>query len=1355
MHHFDSCHLNDLTLEQPSLINGWSKIRQIKKPQAKAQLLRIDAAFQNIFFELPLLQRIAAWSALPHTVKLEVNLAIEIFDALRTGTPSLPAIAEHQDNANDAHACIALAKACSMPPNSGFPRPDSAYLLALSNALRQLDRLQPHFFEDRITVWASDIMHFVGHPASGRNGTNTNADFRMQRQYDLAALRFAAGPAQNCNPGPSLPPNLTQMHTLLGVAMVTELRDKAILQRMFQAGDDRTLIYHTGISFHNAAGKDVDSLIDYLDTQADPAFIHLSTSEKQRLVRIKLYRLQESPLYSIGSVKHSMATILMRMSDRPPANRYLHYRNKYHLLECWENRHAQWIEKRDFELSPDLYNAMHMAASNGVHQTSLASYRDVWQTQIMKPIVNAQAVRDATPKELATLWRWLAARSPGWSASSHRWQAITPEQYAAAVTSIVETFYNIQQASDLPHYQLADLFAGVGFHTYHSSLSELTVPLRAAITDIAKAFDFQFLSPEQVLFDDWLTTSYRLLDSAHYRMMLVMHQAPSYSIEIDAYMVLIENGVTHEQMTDISARIICAIDDSPYFRRLRPVHEAFIDIIRNPHSEARLQLPNGKLISPHPIIEQRFERYCNGLSTNSWIIGRARQNLRDRGLPFFPGLLKAEIEALVAPFLKNASKATASGTELADHFFGSMPITSPILKMSRAIRAGNYSDLPYYSLILVRDVMAVVALRSALGAAYLTPAKYAARYGSAAILGLTAASTKRNIGLSHSMKLRKNMREKQRDVPLSGDQSHNLQDKVLRRTNQNNAARHYSARTTHNLTGEKQRHFDMTDWQNMMTLLLPANIQEADRQRQKVTAIMAANDNSLLNITVLENTSEIGNSAGLLGLSQLDADTMCDHQLLSQRSTILTARDWRIKTDSAQPRLSQTLLTRHISVTLGEGVEMAWLTRPSLRYDPLVMLADLYETSQQLRKLLHWHDDHVLENHLIEIHIEMDCHAAQTIRSALWGTVDIILPENSAQLPFIMNEQQIVRQSILQAMLECVVAAITDAAPPPDAMAERGANIWLVNQILLEHGEVFIPRINAASLLTDAPLIPQMQRARANAEQEDQYMERIITEYQVVPFHARFQGAEILKRPTVIEVADCLLRIDYAAYLQSVQATVAADAETRADFKQRFEQRFVIDPASRAALDPLMLDLFLFNCYADSSLFRRLFDYNQSNRRWTIYPAGVYAPGPLQFDILIPRDGIVNANAQDALYMGLTETRTDASGAAIPQTPMQALEPLRRFLDGIVEALNGNSPEAFDTSAHRGATVWISDMVLWQAGMPANKRLARTVVPAIATAEIARLNTLAAANRRAARVEDTFLMMLISEQQAAITAAAT
>jgi hypothetical protein len=1253
---------------------------------------------------------------------------------------------------------------------------DTPYLTALTQALREHDAANHAFFRNRLEILPSDVRAFVADIMPPPSPIERPADpaYLEQRQEDLAALLYFwiedKSPADGVTRA-----TLASSRSALTAATQAEEKDQVFLKDMFAFNENTTDayadIYHDGMVLRNAVGKSIADLAAYQDLNAGPDFAQLHHAYKSTLIRRKLYELEESPDYAIGTPLQSMATILMRMSDQPAGNRYRTYRNKLDLLESWELRNQQWIDKRDFALSPELYNAMHLESTNGLTASALYWYRDVWNGRIVQAIRNTELGSDGSAEMLRPLWQWLQKHAPGWQAPTQCWSALSPERYADSVMLAVDALYQINQASDLPKFELIDAYTGTGYWRYHASLHGLPDNVQQTLTLVARQFDFHPFHTERILADDWLTTSYRMLDSSYYRTALELHSSPTYSVEVEAYLTLLRNGITHEQIVTGTGRVICEVDHNDYHRRPRPLHEAFISVIRNPHSDARLLLPDGKSIYPHHIIDKSFNEYRNNLLKNPWIIGRAKQNLRDRGLPFLPSLLAAEIENIAAPLQKIASKATESGTRLADHFFGAMPISAPLLRMSRAVRDGNYEHVPYYMLVLTRDVLAAFALSHAMSAAYISPILSAARYGSSALLLSTTLSTRNfrslRIRSALNIDLRPrplNRKTKPSEITLTGDQTSGLQTKIARARTQGTAARQYSSSASLDnstrLTGSGKL-FDSDYRLKMLKMLLPANQKEETLQQQNIWKIGAQNVNSLLNITVSDDMEDAGAQAGLQGLSEVNSFTLCDEEALGLRQTVQDAYDWLIKASNDRPRNAPHLLRDNLLTVYGEGVESAWEAHPAWRYDPAQIVTQMYGASSQMRALLNWHDDHAIEKRSLSIAVDLECARAIVTRSTSSTIIRITLPANPNRLPIVMNELHVSRQSIRQALTESLVEAITRLPAPKYSLRQRGANIWLANAILLQTGQHFDPRISAA-FFEDHDQARQTghlnhvhQSIHRTAEIEDQYLERISVRNLLAIPHGKYQGEIIAQRPTVAAVIALLTQLDYPAYLHRQQDPARSDALARADFKQRLLRGFTFDCGNsddnHNAINTELIDVFFFHCYVNSSLFRKLFDDRiaQLRRRWTVFPNGFDGDGAATEYTLIPSEGIINAGTLNAVYLGLLEVEPIAGNMSSPGTQLLPMEPFRAMLDGMTAALSDDMvmPQARAALHHRGARIWFCDTVLLQVGWPVNKRLAGRTVRASNLDDSKRLSRLAGQNRRAARVEDAEIVGWINRQK--------
>ncbi|MDB5991096.1 MAG: hypothetical protein JWQ10_2499 [Herbaspirillum sp.] len=1396
------CQANNMTERYEMLNTGWAHLKHYETEHADSDLARMRVNIRSLFFDTAPAARSAHWQHLSPAARQDLNLLFDIGDTLRTSRLPIGENAYKNAYANayeSAWPRLALVLQANSRPDSALRASDTPYLMALTQALREHDAANHPFFHNRLETLPSDIRAFIADsmPPPAEKAGPTHAAYVEQRQEDLAALlyRWQSG---DCSAAGDSRLTLASLRATLAAASQSEEKDNLFLQDMFAFNGTATDIYHDGMTLRNAVGKSVSDLAAYLDTHIrphpgiGPDFALMHHAYKKTLIRRKLYQLEESPDYPIGSPLQSMATILMRLSDQPPGNRYRTYRNKLDLLESWERRNQQWIDKRDFALSPELYNAIHMESTNGLMASGLYWYRDVWDTRIVQAIKASELGRAGSAEMLRPLWQWLERHAPGWQAPTQCWSAISPERYANSVMHAVDALYQIRQATTLPEFELIDAYTGAGYWRYHASLHGLPEQVQQTLTTLARQFDLQAFHTERILSDNWLSTSYRLLDSSYYRTVLELQPAPSYAVEIEAYLTLLRHGMTHEQITTSMGQVLCDVDANDYHRRPRPLYEAFIAVIRNPHRDARLRLPNGRLIYPHHIIDKSFDDYRDNLDKHPWIIGRAKQNLRDRGLPFLASILKEEIESIAAPLRKKASKATESGTQLADHFFGAMPITAPLLRMSRAVRDGNYEHVPYYVLVLTRDVLAAVALSHALSAAYISPIISAARYSASFMLASTTFPHRsfrtyriRSAGYLDLKPRPLTRKSKPHDITLTGDQTHGLQTKIARARTQGKAAREYSASAAPDnstqLIGSGQL-FDPDYRHKMLKMLLPANEKEEMLQQQNIWKIGTQIAYSLLNITISDNMEDAGVQAGLQGVSQIDAFTLCDGEAVGRRQTVQDVYDWLIKASNHRMRNVHQVLGDNLQVAYGEGVEAAWAAHPAWRYDPAHIVNQTYTASPRLRALLNWHDDHAIEKCSLSIVIDLQCSRATVTRSASSTIIRIALPANPDNLPFIMNEMHSARQPLRLALIESLVAAITGLPAPASPLRQRGANIWLANAILLQSGRRFEPRINAA-FFHDHQQARQAghqdhnhQSIHRAAEIEDQYLERIGMENLLAIRHGKYQGEIVAQRPTVAAVTALLRQLDYPVYLRKQSAPARSDALARADFHQRFRRGFSVDYGSgngsgsensndnHNAIATELIDVFFFDCYVNSSLFRKLFDsgITQLRQRWTIFPNGFDGDGAAAEYIPIPSEGIINAGTRNAVYLGLLEIEAIAGNVSISspstrlpsQLPLLPMEPFRAILDGVIAALSDDIaiPPPPTALHHRGARTWFCDTVLLQAGWPANKRLAELVIRSSNHDDIKRLSRLAGANRRAARVEDAEIARWIDQQEQQKTA---
>jgi hypothetical protein len=1183
----------------------------------------------------------------------------------------------------------------------------------------------------------------------------TDSAYLLQRESDLCALlyRWLSGRCRAPKDGLL---TLASLRMAFDGAVLAEAKDHVFLAGMFAYSGDDDAIFHDGLVLRNSEGKNVAGLVTYLDTHGAPGFSQLHPRYKEALIRRKLYALDEyAGNYRLDSVMQAMATIMMRTSLQPAPNRYIVYRDRMHLEECWGQRTQEQIAQGHMPYGLEIYKALYLEHAGKLKERSIKWYRASY-LKIVQAIEASDFCRTRNADAQQPMWQWLSKHMPGWQASTRSFGAVSTQRYQTSIVNMADVLYQIGQASHLPVYVRTDMLTGLGYTKFHPLLDGLPFDIQKVLSQIARQFDVEPFRVEHILSDTPLDTIRRVMENCFYRTALALRSEPFWTVEVEAYRILLTHNMTFEQMTEGQGNIYSNVQTDAWYQRPRPLYDAFIAVIRNTDKNALLILPNGKAIKPCQIVKKSFDAYNRSIEKHPWVVGRARQNLRDRGLPFLPSILRAEIKAIAAP-LRVIAISTESGTQRADDFLGMLPIAAPLLKLARAVRDKQHRHIAYYMLLVARDVLGTAAMVKMLSAAYISPFIFGMRYSSAGLLTLKmlpARSFRRFQNRQPDFVDVKPVLRKQgkaNDVTLTGDQTRGLQTKVNRAKTGGNVARQYSndPRFDNGSYTNTDDAIDPDVWYTMMRLMLPSLEDELARQQQRILKTSGGNRQPQPGMTAGDDDGDddvVVVQAVLPGFTDADAFTLCGTQILDQRETVQEAIEWMFKATDDE-RYEGRPVDDNIQVIYADGVAAAWNHRPDWRYAPSKIITRYFNDSALLRRLFNWVDNQPIELQSLQITVDIECrHATLTVSEV---SAEIRLPADPGRLPFIVNDMHVNRQSIESAIIENIVAAITRNPAPQDPERERGVNIWLANHVRLQADTLFEPRASAASFnrLEQARNAENKETRRA-AELEDQYLERINPESPIDVRRHRFPA--IAKRPTVRAVLALMKHIGYAAFLERMHAenqTGAKNLKSYPGFKDRFQHIFTVDTSSRNTMDATTVHAFLDACNK-SSLFQRLADFGHERlvrlkQHWLILPNGFAGDGRPDEDILVPSEGIINAGTDKALCLVLigTEPHPTNESVSLPLPSVQALEPARRILDGVIAAFLGDyaTPTRETAFHHRGPIVWASDLVLLQAGFPAKPRLVGIAVSSQHADDSKRLVRMAAQKRHMMRDEDAFL----------------
>ncbi|RXZ33312.1 hypothetical protein D9O50_14555 [Oxalobacteraceae bacterium CAVE-383] len=1370
LNYLNPCSMRNATETLPAMATWWARLRNYGIPNAKDDLNRIAHHLRAVFFDTPPPDRAAEWLRISPTARRDINLMIDLSEVVRTSGLIY---------ANAENIPRRLAAVLGNEDGAGISlrTTDTPCLIALAQILREHNAVNSPYFQNRVAITPRDVCEFVKNEILRADADpDSSVPCRLQRGNDLSALLYRAL-EHRCTSPASNPLTLAALRQGLEGALDADAADRILLAGLFIDDSSPGAIHHDGWVLRNAAGKTPLDLVSHLDANAPPQFSQLHRGYKLALVRRKLYELGEYPGdYPFGSVRRAMATVLMRTSNQPPDNRYVAYRSASDLETRWTQRMQDEIGKGNMPYMLEVIEAIYNERANGVERWTAKHYRTHY-IELVSNIETALSANAADKAAQTAAWEWLARHMPQWHAASGDFDTtITTRQYAVAIENAVDALYRISQATHLPRFVPTDAMTALGTTEFHPLLKNLPFDAAISLSRAAKAFNYGPFCMEHVIADNDKPafTLVQKMENTHYRTALELRAPPFWTVETEAYKILLENGIGVEQMTEGRASIYSNVHTGAHYQRPRPVHEAFVTVIRNVDTDQLLFLPTGKVIKPYHMIKKSFNDYNAGLLTHPYVIGTALQHIRDNGLPFLPSVKKEHIERAADKF-RVTRITTELGTQAADELLGSLPIFAPTLQLARAWLDGKDHKF-YYVLLIARDILATAAMSKMVFATYVSPFISGMRISASALLAAKMIPTRTMVSVRRyranslgyvnfdGQRRKPAQAQKQHDIPLIGDQTRGYQSKTNRARSGGNAARRIAEEHKSNnatLANLRNSDIDPNAWLDFMLAVAPA-LQQNARRFHAMLQLGRSTQNAMLGMRFNDNVENAGAQAGLTGLTSADGLTWCDGQALEERQTVQDVMAWQIKSRDESHDKRQAVYS-NLRIDFAAGVEPSWIEQPSWRYDPLKIIEQAFDASPVMRQLFNTYDVQPVSPRSIRLCVDTQCIAAEVTPHG--SAIVIDLPANPECLHFTMNARNVARQSITAAVIESVVAALTSRftvndPAPRDPGRQRGLRIWLANRILRQIDSHADLRVNAA-------YYPSQEHARhidnrkirEAAELEDQYLERVNPENPIAARRHKFPL--IANHPTVRAVKALAERI---GLFQQPRTADAAEEEipaapphgiSRSRFLERFQRRFAIEAAQFSGMDgdgDAFIETshyFFCECYANSPLFQKIFDYGlrRQDQQWTIFPAGYAGDGGIGHEELIPAPGVINAGTENNVYLGLIEIQENPKDAAhpLPTSSLRPMEPLRKMLDGVIAALIGDRAATSRETAfeHRGAIGWASDMVLQQVMRDAkilpNKRLVQIAVSASNTADCQRLRKIAAQKREQARDEDAYL----------------
>ncbi len=426
--------------------------------------------------------------------------------------------------------------------------------------------------------------------------------------------------------------------------------------------------YFDGFAIRNAQHKTFDELVALPNLSADPAFAALSMEDKRHLLEKKFAQMAESTAYVIGTPEHSLATALLRLQSARGEPVSTRFSTPAALLKAFQQAEKDWAAKPFYPYHPRLLFAAHLARTDGIELLSPDDLMLVYENRVHDRALEAFEKNDKEP--IAWITRFLSK----YEIKGASWKT----QSAHARTQIIMSlFAALREAAD-----------------GHEPIAGFARELR----------DSGVLSENRLIGDDRKARWDALIAYGNERLLAVFGAAPRFDRRDAAAAILRENGLADD---DIEAqRHYVIAGDNPHLSKddYGDRIDEFLD--RADWSGlvgSRMTLAPGVQIAPRDELQKAEERFNAGLRTDSWVVARARENLWARGVRPTPEALSEEVER-IAHGLQTETESHRAWVRGAETWVNTVPVAGPVYNIEEGVRHHDAVRAAFGALFLGLDL---------------------------------------------------------------------------------------------------------------------------------------------------------------------------------------------------------------------------------------------------------------------------------------------------------------------------------------------------------------------------------------------------------------------------------------------------------------------------------------------------------------------------------------------------------------------------------------------------------------------------------------------------------------------------
>lgn len=1076
-------------------------------------------------------------------------------------------------------------------------------------------------------------------------------------------------------------PSLAVLRASFVEALRAAYAKRRMLDALFapSASLGQTTPHFDGFALRHAEGKSFDDLLDWQPVWTHPDVAALNRDQRRALLTGKFDEMAESTQFPVGSIAHSLATVVLRI-DRYGGAAPSRHADEETLARTFIRQEQAWRGGTTYPYHPRLLFAMHLARSSGYEVVSPDDLRLIYENQVSDPALELMASGNSEPSQ------WLARHLSAWEARGVNWKTAAPAVQAQVLQGLFEA---LRAAADE----------------------------RDPIATFAQSIrDKGVLTPNRIVGVDPDARAAAVLGYANERLLAAYGRPPAFDRRQAADAIVRRHGVDGSSMTDERHYVI--VGDNTHVTKA-----AFGDIVDEFLDRAdwvgfngsSMTLGSGVRLTPRAELQREEEAFNAFLPSDPWVVATAKERLRAQSKATTP----AAVQRVCAQIAGNFAAETEGHRALVkglDTWVNTIPIVGPIYNIEEGVRHKDAARAAFGLLFLGADGF---DLTTGAGRGARAEAAHPVVPKLRRVSGRVDRSTGNAAGHPEMIEMSV---DPVRIARPDADVPEQLRALARQARGQRNVRwRDYDVvhLDEEDLIVPVRREGEVyveVDWRTGHRLRDAPRIElDAGTSRgRRLHAAEGAHAQALRDADVRERLT-VERVTDLLArandLKRIDFDRAIAESLALEPPAFDASRldapgFYRKLYDSSET--FRRIFNRHaeLDARARNGTAARWKKWEFVigEAGPLGAPRKAYTDFEHKR-----------------IYIPTD-DAVQAMTYV------------SAAGPQAMTSEQV--------YLHEAIHALTGARDPERAldMMNRGPVVYLTDKILSEAGYA-IPEQIMYRQTNPSPEMPidqtvefQAGAAARTAARENRYLDPLVDEKRTfLRADSLVEGVPVASRPTVVRTN---------AILREIEDEGDEVFLGRRDFRTKFDKNFGFYVQDRnmttsLASDSMVIIDFFERLYHRSVTFRRMFDKMPVTEATQAEPWKFVLEGDLEFDAMSPggrAHGVSETSKK--IYV------LDDGARYLTESGLREVEIERKLAGQMISALTGQpKPPAAQGLAHRGAAVFLTDRILKEAGFNYPRQLVAALVgPSDAGAQAALLARQTQA-LRSATAEDRHLLL--------------